>query len=103
MPAIGERIIENLDERSFLDKDCLVIAAHLGAAADQVIPRQSLLLLDFPSASKEGSCVDSIWLPQGLRDIGCAEGCTVADEYRSDEEKIGSPLSRANWLRSRAM
>lgn len=33
---IGEWIIENLDERGFLDKDCVVIALHLGAEVDQV-------------------------------------------------------------------
>lgn len=33
---IGEWIIENLDERGFLDKDCLVIALQLGAENDEV-------------------------------------------------------------------
>ena len=33
---IGEWIIENLDERGFLDTDCVVIALHLGAEADEV-------------------------------------------------------------------
>jgi len=33
---IGEWIIENLDERGFLDKDCLVIALQLGAERDEV-------------------------------------------------------------------
>jgi len=33
---IGEWIIENLDERGFLDKDCLVIALQLGAEDDEV-------------------------------------------------------------------
>src|SRR5262249_40200440 len=34
---IGEWIIENLDERGFLDKDCLVIALHLGAENAEVM------------------------------------------------------------------
>ena len=33
---VGEWIIENLDERGFLDKDCLVIALHLGAENAEV-------------------------------------------------------------------
>jgi RNA polymerase sigma-54 factor len=33
---IGEWIIENLDERGFLDEDCLVIALQLGAERDEV-------------------------------------------------------------------
>jgi len=33
---IGEWIIENLDERGFLDEDCLIIALQLGAERDEV-------------------------------------------------------------------
>jgi len=36
LSSIGEWIIENLDERGFLDKDCLVIALQLGAERDEV-------------------------------------------------------------------